>query len=1634
MLLYSGLVVILIASVNTEDVFISRSDGIYHVVLRNNAITSSNRVLKSSNGEIIALAIDTHDSLLFWYDSSTGKDGIYKGNVIGDGVTSTTVVVNYPEMYVTGLAVDWVIKHLYWTDSFHSFVTVSDYSGNNRVVAVTSKLMLPRGITVDPINRSLYIGDQGAHQIMKCAMDGLFSCTHISPAVWPNQLFASTRNVSWTDGWSNKFVSCSSELSNCYAIAVNTQRLNNGNMTSLFGMVKTDSGQIVSILNDLITISLRDNSTSERTGVGNTYYIMSTSTTTQPTRQTNPCTNNNMGCSQLCFSDSSDRYRCSCSSLSTTVIATDGKSCSLPSRTTKFLLYAEEGRGQIGLVSTTLKGHTVIAWSPKPRALAYDPLDKMVYFSDTKYQTISKVGLNGSSLAVFLSKENNIGNVEAMTLDLKQRRLYFINRFEWEVNNTTRSMARIEMAGLTTNERVLIRHTEDSISDIEIIHHQTASYLYYSVGDPSPAVYKMSLDGRKRVPLILPGLVNPTRLSSSGETLFVLNNQKLIIWSGAVAVEHNITSQAVSMTGETRNVYLSSGRFSLFKFNRLSERAGDSVSADVDPVDMLYVDTRSSGSTADPGLCSDTNLCKSSSVCIKTDNPDIVRCKCPANKFNTPKDGSRECPEPTKYLLVSDVDGIKMTSFDDVLKNVYTIVPNEDECNHYHGLATDGRRIFFAGYDGKILYTASLKGEDAAVLMVLRNMTVLNLAYHDNTLYWTGHYDCYMYNGSLGGTLQCDNFEGKLGGVFSLDVTPGSSTERQVNTLVADIDDPQGVLADSSFVYWSDQSVVKRLSLRDTSPAAAIFSRTPNVFALQQNKQQTHLFLGGPDITLTLFASENNHSEVVYSGLSDVRGLSVQGSLVFASDWSNRTVIQYDLRTHQTRVVAHTLGRPGQIVAFGLDTSITDKPGKCPKETWCSSVSSVQCQHDVDCVDGFRSKCCLTYVNNVCRRECIPPVAESACNITFDGQPSFTWGYETVTNDKCTACECTMDGRSQCSPVQCPSLVGCGFIIKEPGTCCSVCRDITTCEANPNIVGCPANSIEVPLSTALPDGNPVVPVKVSLQNHRAVKNITAFSCNLQEITNNKKTLMPSFVTWQKEEQNVSLIANDDNGIARCDMIVRILDTTKPVFVSSPNDTIVTVFAEDIHGAPAFWTNPVAYDNSGFPPTITTNNRTNGALLPPGFHEVRYKALDRAANSESIKFYVNVSLIPDLTCSSPPFFNHGAMECSKGADDVISCTAKCHKGFTFKSEFNEKHSCVKGQWKPAFQPHFSSACFAPQPTILKLSTSNKIDCKGKQITADDIVECLRTRMPCNRENILLCEKEAILIERTVSGTTVNVQVSGKVPYISDNPEPPLDEMNRTLSTIASGVEQLFSTEELVKFCPSLECSFVQKKGRTFQKTCQKGAVAYNVAGRSICGKCPPGTRFLETNGQSKCEFCVAGKYQDEQAQTDCKMCPSDRRYSKAGIWLKEHCTQSLLPIDPESESLVPIVIGVPAGIFCLILVLVIILFVVKKRKAKKMFVHSHTNPVFNVSGDDYDSIPADQNDPNYSSLIGVKTDTASQYASLGKSTPVKYNKNSGGAAAVECDHNPYDLAGEKNPYDDLKVNNSAAENPYDSTTS
>lgn len=69
--------------------------------------------------------------------------GVSPGQIFDSGVTVTE-----------SLAVDWVGRNLYWTDYVLETIEVSKLDGTHRTVLVSENVTNPRGLVLDPRERS----------------------------------------------------------------------------------------------------------------------------------------------------------------------------------------------------------------------------------------------------------------------------------------------------------------------------------------------------------------------------------------------------------------------------------------------------------------------------------------------------------------------------------------------------------------------------------------------------------------------------------------------------------------------------------------------------------------------------------------------------------------------------------------------------------------------------------------------------------------------------------------------------------------------------------------------------------------------------------------------------------------------------------------------------------------------------------------------------------------------------------------------------------------------------------------------------------------------------------------------------------------------------------------------------------------------------------------------------------------------------------------------------------------------------------------------------------------------------------------------------------------------------------------
>ena len=89
------------------------------------------------------------------------------------------------------------------------------------------------------------------------------------------------------------------------------------------------------------------------------------------------------------------------------------------------------------------------------------------------------------------------------------------------------------------------------------------------------------------------------------------------------------------------------------------------------------------------------------------------------------------------------------------------------------------------------------------------------------------------------------------------------------------------------------------------------------------------------------------------------------------------------------------------------------------------------------------------------------------------------------------------------------------------------------------------------------------------------------------------------------------------------VVVLFLDSQPPSFgVSCPGSSLLTYAERDMFTALVNWTEPVATDNSGVAPTVTSNYQSP-QRFSQGTHVITYTAVDQSGNKATCTFTVKV---------------------------------------------------------------------------------------------------------------------------------------------------------------------------------------------------------------------------------------------------------------------------------------------------------------------------------------------------------------------------------------------------------------------------
>ncbi|KTG44453.1 hypothetical protein cypCar_00031434, partial [Cyprinus carpio] len=449
-----------------------------------------------------ALHVDVHmpSGFIYWCDFSStvaSQNGIRRIKPDGSGFRSI-VTSGIGRNGIRGIAVDWAAGNLYFTNAFltETYIEVLRLNTTFRRVLLKTQVDMPRHIVVDPMNRYLFWADYGqTPKIERAFLDGSNRTVLVSSGiVTPRGLALDHRDgyIYWVDdsldmiarvrpeGGETEVVRYGSRYPTPYGVTVFEGNVIwvDRNLKKVFQASKqpgaTDQPLVI---RDNINM-LRDVTIFDRRMQPSSAHELNN----------NPCLESNGGCAHFCFAiRGSQTRKCSCAFGN---LAADSSSC-VVSRD-DYLIYTTESTirslrldpedhslpfpvvnvprtsvaldfdrldGRIYFTQSSGAGHSKISFitlasptSPAtevasaPDGIAYDWINKRIYYSDYINQSISSMAVDGSQRTVVAQ----VPRPRAIMLDPCRGYMYWT---DWGTN------AKIERATLGGNFRTEIINT-----------------------------------------------------------------------------------------------------------------------------------------------------------------------------------------------------------------------------------------------------------------------------------------------------------------------------------------------------------------------------------------------------------------------------------------------------------------------------------------------------------------------------------------------------------------------------------------------------------------------------------------------------------------------------------------------------------------------------------------------------------------------------------------------------------------------------------------------------------------------------------------------------------------------------------------------------------------------------------------------------------------------------------------------------------------------------------------------------------------------------------------------------------------------------------------------------------------------
>lgn len=921
---------------------------------KSNSLSSFVSVFSQEQGHIVGLAVDIQQGVVFWSDVSVSTKGIWRGDVDGENaLQNTRRIVDSDIFEVNGLTVDWVSQHIYWTDGRKRTVEVANYDGSSRHILSIGGLQSPRGIVVDPVESYLYWNDQGSRKIERSRLDGSdrkMIVTVDAAHRQPNQMAMHDSKLYWVEAYSQELWRCESDGSQAQKVAALKAQTSDD---PAFGLAITSSGQsIVSVWRQASIISVKvDGSDLQKSGLtllgSKAVFSLAYSAASLQPAGTSACQSS--GCSHICLLKDKTTPRCACPSFGGLALDTDKKRCRQPAN--GVLLYALADEGIVGFIDPNGAETTdrfLIGRSLRPVAVAYDPVHKVVYWSDVYEHTVHQANFDGSNHKIFLrSSTHSIGVVDGLSVDAKHGRLYYSNMGTTHVNGMAYTWHHIETIKFDGSGRrtVVTRAEKPRALWIDTDHN----HLYYTSWGSQASVVRTNLDGTEPL-VVLQNMDNPNGLAvGPGGKLYVIDshdktnrgneNYPRAKKEGTLYKSDKDGTDLAEVSGlslelpfglavSSDKIYISD-----WKKNAILSVSGNTVTtlmSDVNTPMALFFSPVTKSFGGDTCASSDCN-----DICLVTP-ADGATCTCNSYKPKVLQTDLKACNVPSKFLLFADMDSIKMIGLDGTPdKAVYTLVQGNGYFSNFVAIAYNHatHTVYYSGVDRGKIYSVPMDGSANPSVFYSTGHVIDGLALDsaNSRLYWTVY---------TTGDIAYKELSGDNNSTVFL---AGDKTRK-----------PRALLEHQGYIYWTewgDKARVARKSVSSGSDETILSAANAegldrlNGLSIMKDK----LYIG--DASGRVFESTLDGSSAKrlrYISASHIYSLYAENDVLWYTDWKAHSLSRVNLDTGRVEVLATGLMRPSQVIVH-----YDGAPTVCPTTHNCEETcNAVPGGYECSCPDG----------------------------------------------------------------------------------------------------------------------------------------------------------------------------------------------------------------------------------------------------------------------------------------------------------------------------------------------------------------------------------------------------------------------------------------------------------------------------------------------------------------------------------------------------------------------------------------------------------------------------------------------------------------------------------------------------------